>query len=160
MTNNYETVGKTMKNKQLRMKWVNRPPKRFNPAMIPYYLYAWETARSKWIRDTLPEMRQEAVRRGQDLETEMKVEKVRGIPVGWEFVCRFKRPRKLPKTKRPLCGARCRNGQPCKMRVVLGADGKARRRCRLHGGLSTGPRTPEGRAAIAASNRRRARPIN
>lgn len=29
-------------------------------------------------------------------------------------------------------------------------------RCRMHGGLSTGPRTDEGRERIAASNRRRA----
>ena len=30
-------------------------------------------------------------------------------------------------------------------------------RCRMHGGASTGPRTPEGKTAIAASNRRRAK---
>jgi hypothetical protein len=29
-------------------------------------------------------------------------------------------------------------------------------RCKLHGGLSTGPRTESGRDAIRASNRRRA----
>ena len=28
-------------------------------------------------------------------------------------------------------------------------------RCRLHGGLSTGPKTPEGRARIAEAQRRR-----
>lgn len=57
-----------------------------------------------------------------------------------------------PKINRPKCGARCRDGHACLATVV---DGTLR--CRLHGGLSTGPRTPEGRAAIADSNRRRAR---
>ena len=36
------------------------------------------------------------------------------------------------------------------MRVVPG-----KRRCRFHGGLSTGPRTMEGRARIAEAQRRR-----
>ncbi len=49
------------------------------------------------------------------------------------------------------CGAKCRNGQPCRAHVVRG-----RKRCRNHGGLSTGPRSQAGRDAIAASNRRRA----
>lgn len=42
---------------------------------------------------------------------------------------------------RPKCGARSRQkgGQPCAAFVVRG-----RKRCRMHGGLSTGPRTPEG----------------
>jgi len=30
-----------------------------------------------------------------------------------------------------------------------------KRRCRLHGGLSTGPQTPEGKARIAAAQRER-----
>ena len=29
---------------------------------------------------------------------------------------------------------------------------EGKRRCQLHGGLSTGPKTPAGRAAIAAAN--------
>ncbi len=29
---------------------------------------------------------------------------------------------------------------------------EGKRRCRLHGGLSTGPKTPAGRAAISAAN--------
>ncbi|MBV9469488.1 MAG: DUF2280 domain-containing protein [Abitibacteriaceae bacterium] len=51
----------------------------------------------------------------------------------------------------PLCRARCRDGHACRARVVRG-----RRRCRLHGGLSTGPTTRKGKTMIAASNRRRA----
>jgi hypothetical protein len=47
---------------------------------------------------------------------------------------------------RKRCGARTRsrNGAPCQCKVVSG-----RTRCRLHGGLSTGPRTPEGKARCA-----------
>lgn len=42
----------------------------------------------------------------------------------------------------PRCGAqRHRDGQPCE---ALPEPGK--RRCRFHGGRSTGPRTPEGKA--------------
>jgi hypothetical protein len=50
------------------------------------------------------------------------------------------------------CDANTRKGAPCKRRAMPG-----RRRCRNHGGLSTGPSTPEGRARIAESNRRRAK---
>jgi len=52
---------------------------------------------------------------------------------------------------RPQCGARTRAGGTCKAKVVAGKS-----KCRMHGGLSTGPRTPKGRAAIVASNKRRA----
>lgn len=48
------------------------------------------------------------------------------------------------------CRARTRQGERCKARRVYG-----KRVCRIHGGLSTGPRTAAGRAAISASNRRR-----
>jgi hypothetical protein len=56
-----------------------------------------------------------------------------------------------PKRLQPRCGAKTRAGTPCKMRAVEG-----KKRCRLHGGLSTGPKTAAGRARIAESNRRRA----
>lgn len=42
------------------------------------------------------------------------------------------------------CGARTRRGTPCK-RIDLYGSG----RCPLHGGLSTGPRTPAGKARSA-----------
>jgi site-specific recombinase XerD len=59
----------------------------------------------------------------------------------------------------PRCGARRRDGGQCEMRAVC--DRMTGRplhggRCRSHGGFSTGPRTLAGKAAIAASNRRRA----
>src|SRR5262249_6204516 len=56
----------------------------------------------------------------------------------------------LKRKFRPRCCAKTRAGAPCIMRVVPG-----KRRCRFHGGLSTGPRTTEGRAKIAEAQRRR-----
>ena len=48
------------------------------------------------------------------------------------------------------CGATTRKGQPCRLKSEPG-----RRRCKFHGGRSTGPKTPEGRARIAEAQRRR-----
>lgn len=42
------------------------------------------------------------------------------------------------------CGAKTRAGTPCKRKDLYGAA-----RCPLHGGLSTGPTTPEGKARAA-----------
>jgi hypothetical protein len=47
----------------------------------------------------------------------------------------------------PRCGAHTRAGDGCRQPAM--ANG----RCRLHGGLSTGPRTAEGRARCAAARR-------
>ena len=58
---------------------------------------------------------------------------------------------KLPKSARALCAARTRRGTLCQARAAEG-----RERCRLHGGMSTGAKTAEGRARISESNRRRA----
>jgi len=49
---------------------------------------------------------------------------------------------------RRTCGARTRRGTPCR------ALGLANGRCRNHGGLSTGPRTAEGKAKAAEALRR------
>ncbi len=56
-----------------------------------------------------------------------------------------------PRRDRPRCGAKTRQGEACRRLPVPG-----RARCANHGGMSTGPKTATGRAAIAASNRRRA----
>lgn len=48
------------------------------------------------------------------------------------------------------CGAKTRKGLPCKAKPLQGKC-----RCKLHGGLSTGPRTFEGRTIIAEAQRRR-----
>jgi hypothetical protein len=61
----------------------------------------------------------------------------------------------LPRKKRPLCGARNRQGKPCAVRVEPG-----KRRCRFHGGLSTGPKTAAGRERIAEAQRRRWRALS
>src|SRR5271157_2872335 len=43
----------------------------------------------------------------------------------------------------PRCGAHTRSGCPCRSPAVRG-----KLRCRMHGGRSTGPRSPEGRDRI------------
>ena len=58
--------------------------------------------------------------------------------------------RLLKNRNRQICGAKTRKGTPCEMRVEVG-----KRRCRLHGGLSTGPRTNEGKGRIATAQRLR-----
>jgi hypothetical protein len=47
----------------------------------------------------------------------------------------------------PRCGARTRAGGCCRQPAMRNG------RCRMHGGLSTGPRTPAGRARCAAARR-------
>jgi hypothetical protein len=49
------------------------------------------------------------------------------------------------------CGAYARStGQPCQAPRVSG-----KRRCKLHGGFSTGPRTAEGKRRISEAQKRR-----
>ena len=48
------------------------------------------------------------------------------------------------------CGAKTRKGMPCQMKPA-----RSNGRCRFHGGLSTGPRTAEGRQRIAEAQRQR-----
>jgi len=52
--------------------------------------------------------------------------------------------------RRVVCGAKTRKGGECRNKSEAG-----RRRCKFHGGKSTGARTPEGRARIAEAQRRR-----
>jgi hypothetical protein len=61
------------------------------------------------------------------------------------------------KRERPRCGARCRDGTLCEAPAVWDKqlDRPVNGRCRMHGGLSTGPKTEEGRRRIAESNRAR-----
>lgn len=58
------------------------------------------------------------------------------------------------KRQRPRCGALCRSGKACQALGYWpkGAERPAAR-CRMHGGLSTGPRTDEGRARIGEAMR-------
>lgn len=52
--------------------------------------------------------------------------------------------------RRLRCGAKTRKGSPCRCKSEPG-----KRRCKFHGGKSTGPRTPEGKARIAEAQRER-----
>jgi hypothetical protein len=48
------------------------------------------------------------------------------------------------------CGAHARStGKPCQAKALPNG------RCKNHGGMSTGPKTPEGRQAIAQATRQR-----
>lgn len=56
----------------------------------------------------------------------------------------------MPRTiLKSLCGARSKQnaGRPCRQPAM-----KRRNRCRLHGGFSTGPKTPEGKIRSAQAN--------
>lgn len=58
-----------------------------------------------------------------------------------------------PATSEGRCGARTKAGTPCRC-LSAGKN----RRCRYHGGCSTGPRTPEGRAKSLANLRQYRKP--
>jgi len=66
-------------------------------------------------------------------------------------------PGRPAKAERPRCGATTRSGGTCRAPAVWdhGASAPRNGRCRVHGGLSTGPRTAEGRQRIAEAQRRR-----
>lgn len=53
-------------------------------------------------------------------------------------------------TRRVICGAKTRKGTLCRCKSEPG-----KRRCKFHGGKSTGPKTPEGKARIAQAQRLR-----
>ncbi len=69
---------------------------------------------------------------------------------------RIREQRRTPKRERPKCGARCRDGRPCQARPVWDQERDRPRngKCRMHGGLSTGPRTEEGRKRAMEGARR------
>jgi hypothetical protein len=56
----------------------------------------------------------------------------------------------LKAERRVKCLAKTRKGTACRHKSEPG-----KRRCKFHGGLSTGPRTAEGRERIAEAQRRR-----
>lgn len=60
------------------------------------------------------------------------------------------RAKKQAARLRVPCLAKTRKGRPCKLMSEAG-----RSRCKFHGGMSTGPRTPEGKARIAKFQRMR-----
>jgi hypothetical protein len=50
----------------------------------------------------------------------------------------------------PRCGAHTRSGHSCRQ-PAMASPGGSRGRCRMHGGRSTGARTPEGQARVRAA---------
>ena len=68
---------------------------------------------------------------------------------------------RLPRHKRPRCGARTRKGTKCKAPAVWDKEHDRPRngRCKLHGGLSTGPKTREGRQRIAKAASKRMKEV-
>jgi len=62
---------------------------------------------------------------------------------------------RLQRPDRPRCGARCRDGHACRAPAVWDAvrDRPVNGRCKLHGGMSTGPKTPEGKQRCAEGRR-------
>ncbi len=60
------------------------------------------------------------------------------------------------KKNRPLCGARCRDGHPCRAKAVVDpkTSDPINGRCRMHGGLSSGANTPEGKERCREASRR------
>jgi hypothetical protein len=82
------------------------------------------------VRQHLRELRARGVKVGPLLGDELDHQPgdtLRGVPAGF--------------THPALCGARTKANHPCRALKV-----KGRKRCKWHGGLSTGPRTAEGKA--------------
>ncbi len=52
--------------------------------------------------------------------------------------------------QRVICGAKTRKGTPCRCKSEPG-----KRRCKFYGGMSTGAKTPEGKARLAEATRLR-----
>ena len=51
------------------------------------------------------------------------------------------------------CGSKCRDGHACRNRVTF-RKRNGNYRCRMHGGLSTGPKTAEGKARVMENLKR------
>jgi len=62
--------------------------------------------------------------------------------------------KEINKPKR-FCSAKTRSGTPCAKAPIAG-----KRRCRNHGGASSGPKSKEGRARIAEAQLKHGRYIN
>ena len=76
----------------------------------------------------------------------------RAYETGWQSAW-LARVAHAQSTARVTCGAkRHRDGQPCQAKSEPG-----KRRCRFHGGRSTGPKTPEGKARALANLRQNRR---
>lgn len=70
---------------------------------------------------------------------------LKGLPA-WAVACIERHGHLMPWMRVPCGGKRRRDGKPCE---ALSVPGK--RRCRWHGGMSTGPKTAEGKAKVTAN---------
>jgi len=121
----------------------------------------FERERDEWEAKK-PALEREAARLGKRLVMECEQSSItpdEGAPIVFEqrLSYRFERIETTPKSERATCGARTRSGKPCCAHVATRSNGTLARRCRLHGGLSSGPITQAGREAIAEANRARAK---
>ena len=58
----------------------------------------------------------------------------------------------MERKHRPFCGAKTRKGAPCQAKVYWPYEWDApAKKCRMHGGLSTGPTKAEGMERLAKS---------
>lgn len=109
------------------------PPK--SPAESPEFATKYAQAR----------MTSDAERSARAQESGVSASIAHAYETGWQsaYLARAK------STARVVCGAkRHRDGQPCEAKSEPG-----KRRCRFHGGRSTGPKTPEGKARALANLR-------
>ena len=77
-----------------------------------------------------------------------------GYALKWYLPKRYRETRQLiPKSQRPRCGAQTRKGPPCRAPAVWDKEHDRPRngRCRVHGGLSSGPKTLEGKLRALAN---------
>lgn len=110
--------------------------------------------KARW-QAQFPSKLKEASRLGKSLTTVCKTRSIGDVVIEQTLSYGFERIPITPKGERRICGAKTRTGAPCVAHVCIRADGTEAKRCRLHGGLSTGPKTKEGRAAIGEANRAR-----
>lgn len=67
-----------------------------------------------------------------------------------ELLLKMRLRRKMKLGFANICGAKNRQGNPCQCKRLFRGG-----RCRFHGGLSTGPKTKEGKHAIGIATRQR-----
>lgn len=122
----------------------------------------WEQAGRVTERDRVPNLMLEALglswKEAEESltwtrQTQVEVEKMRagaGARHGVFFDYSEPGGTNAPRKPRIECGAKTRAGGFCKAKAV---DGK--KRCRMHGGLSTGPKTQAGRERISRAQKER-----
>ncbi len=106
---------------------------------------AWAVQRMAEVLD-LPEPERSQRRPSRWEEADRQAERV-----FIAHVARIKaRAEALAAKRRVMCGAKTRKGTPCRCKSEPG-----KRRCKFHGGMSTGARTPEGIERIREAQRKR-----